>query len=223
MTPLLSRLLLLPLLLARGLDSAAPSEKSGWEAGQWVTYHLRAGPNRSHFLRIALVGTPKVGGGEQWLELELSTHPEFQSPLTQIRVAVAPGASLAQPTIELGKLIVSVGLSTEVELQPKEYLSSEKAERGSTASGWDHRESFGEVRTHAGVLYARQQVWSFRGKSRKKLWTSRQVPFWGVARWELPDLGRSLEVWKFGRGAIARSRELNPKLNGTPEQGAVPQ
>jgi len=194
------------LLCLATLTASGPS----WGVGRWMVYRLQAGPTRTHFLRLALVRptTPGVTPGLLWLEMEIGTHPELIAPLARLRAVVDVGAGRAShPQVEgLGQLLSSVGLDAVAEL-PVDW--------GGVRDYWRNTDSQSDgggalpvrgrrarIRTHAGELDAIPITWSLHSKATKRLWISDQLPLWGVARWEVQGLKRSMEIWSYGEGAV---------------------
>ncbi|HZH03683.1 MAG TPA: hypothetical protein VEY30_07865 [Myxococcaceae bacterium] len=175
--------------------------------GDWVTYRLVAGPGREHFLRLAVVG--RESGSEKstrvWLELETGTHPEMAAPIGRLR-ALIDGSG--QGAGALHRLVFSPGFDppSEVPVQSSSVSpaplppASVRVERGGTTM----------LPTRAGVVRAFPVSWSTSGEVIKRLWLSGQVPLWGLVRWELPTVGRSVELWAFGTGAASRVPEPAP-------------
>ncbi len=191
------------LLLLALAGSAIPVQDLRWAPGRWATYRLQVGSTRAHYLRIALVkGGQDSEGNQAWLELELGTHPELRSPLARMRTpyAVETGGP------RLRSILVAMGLDRPVEIEAelaREELEYQSNSHSSTPGELPLQGPKVRLRTHAGMVTARSITWQVKGKPVKRLWTSAELPLWGLARWEIPGLKRSIEIWSHGEGAVS--------------------
>lgn len=185
------------------IATAAIAEQSPlpWAPGRWAVYRLRGASRGDAFLRVALVRESESEPRPPlWLEVELGNSPELVSPLARMRFPFRGGGP-----VEGTPVWVAAGLEEPIEVMMGK--DNGKGRDGLESRNAAPRPSVGaaqRISTHAGAITATPVTWWANGAPVKRLWTSECLPFWKVARWELPSLGRSMEIWRFGEGAVSR-------------------
>jgi hypothetical protein len=207
-----------PLLdhLAKGLRTT--------QVGDWVTYKLDGGGARVHYWRLAVVGQEKdkLGRDALWLEMEMGTHPEMRSPLSQIRMLIAKGDGAAGFDANgITRLIVAMGFDRPQEYsnealdwsltkhtqprppaaRPKKAMSAPVVTLGQET----------RLMTPAGTVTAVPIEVLYRSTVVKRTWMSREIPILNLAKIEIPRIAHALEVHEYGVNAKPRMLLPDPK------------
>jgi len=206
-----------PLLdhLAKGLRTT--------KVGDWVTYKLDGGGARVHYWRLAVVGEEKdkLGRDALWLEMDMGTHPEMRSPLSQIRMLIARGDGVAFDANGITRLIVAMGfdrpqeysdealqwaLTNQSKPKPPQPQANKARFNPVVRSGQETR-----LMTPAGTVTAVPVEVLYRSTVVKRTWLSREIPILNLAKIEIPRIAHALEVHEYGVNAKPRMLLPDPK------------
>jgi hypothetical protein len=215
--------------MSRGMRAA--------KVGDWVTYRMDGGGARVHYWRLAVVGEEKdkLGRDAVWLEMDMGTHPEFRSPLGQMRMLVARDEAGEIQYDAITRLFMAGPFNRPQELtqealdhvvktqqQEREAREQRKAARAAATpvpanpSARPVIRSAKEARlmTHAGTVSAVPVEVVYRTTVVKRMWMSREIPLMHLAKIEIPGIGQTMEV--AGYGIDAKPRMVLP-LPETPK------
>ena len=212
--------------LAKGLPPAA--------VGQWVTYRLDGGLNRSGYWRLSVVGKQRDEQGRDavWVEMELSQTAKMVAPLFQMRMLVANRGGLQADGIS--RVIVAAGVEKPQELDARAvHVLNERPSAGPASpdseaehlSRADVHLRAGKARklmTLAGTLEAVPVEMLYRDTVVERFWMSRQVPVLQLAKIEMPAIDQSMEVRDYGldaRPMMHLPDPSAPKLSLDPTPG----
>ena len=202
--------------------------------GDWVTYEMDGGPNRSAYWRLAVVEEQRdaLDRDACWLELEMGTDGNMVAPLFRMRALVARDAGFNG--VGITRLIVAYGADSAHE------LAAEAVRQLMTQSG--HPPSLpartspstqgpvirkGEpnrILTAMGTIIATPVEVIDRKVVLKRIWVSEEVPVLHLAKLEIPSIGQSMEVHRYGHDAKAQlpipARD-QPQIRAEPLQRAA--
>lgn len=192
--------------LEDGIGTAKP--------GDWVTYEMVGGPGRSGYWRIAVVEEQRdaLGRDACWLELEMGTHGDMVAPLFRMRALVARDAGFNG--VGITRLIVAYGADSAHELAPDavSQLLTQSGPRSPLPVRASPRTQAPVVRegvpnrifTAMGTIVATPVEVIDRKVVIKRIWVSEQVPVLHLAKLEIPAIGQSMEVHRYGHDAKAQ-------------------
>ncbi len=202
--------------------------------GDWVTYEMEGGPSRSGYWRIAVVEEQRdaLGRDAYWLELEMGTHGDMVAPLFRMRALVARDAGFNG--VGITRLIVAYGADSAHELAPdavsqlmtkSRHQPSLPVSAGPRTQGPVVREGEpNRILTAMGTIIATPVEVIDRRVVIKRIWVSEQVPVLHLAKLEIPSIGQSMEVHRYGHDAKAQlpipARD-QPQIRAEPLQRAV--
>jgi hypothetical protein len=200
------------------------------KVGQWVTYQLNGGGDRTHFWHLSIVGGERDSKGRDavWLEIDIGTHPKMVSPLLQMRFLYAPSVGLNAEGVT--RAYLGYGVEKPVELDeaataqmflPVAASAPTEAAAPSPAGAPQLKVvtrvgALSRLVTAAGSVSATPVEVLLRQTVVKRMWLSAQVPILGLAKLELPALSHTMEVRDFG--VDARPQMVTPSP-GTPKVG----
>ncbi len=184
--------------------AAGPSDA---KPGDWISYRIDAGSGRVSFWRLSAVGAQKdaLGRDALWIEVELGHHRNLRAPLLQMKMLVARKGLAAE---RVSRLLVAIGTDPPQEISPDRLRTLWHSPPRATIhnSGAEIIRAGKETRlmTHAGTIAAIPIEIYLRGTLVERIWMSHRMPLLGLAKFEMPLIGDSMEVTGFGHDAAPR-------------------
>ncbi len=175
--------------------------------GDWISYRIDAVSGRVSFWRLSAVGAEKdaLGRDALWIEVELGHHPDLRAPLLQMKMLVARAGLAAE---RVSRLLVAIGADPPQEISPDRLRALWQPMPRWTIhnSGADIVRTGEETRlmTYAGTVAAIPIEIHVGGSVIERIWMSHRLPLFGLAKFEMPLIGHSMEVTGFGRDAAPR-------------------
>jgi hypothetical protein len=177
------------------------------KVGDWVTYRISGGPGREAFWRFAVVGADRDGEGREgrWVEIDIGTHPNMVSPLSQLRMLMSRDEE-GERSWQVRRVLMAHGPARPSEVDPSEVEGlMRKPEAGKRrASHPGARVVRGDpqrIMTQAGSVKAEPVDLFYRGTRVRRIWMSPEIPVMGLAKIEIPGSGYIMEARDYGIGA----------------------
>ncbi len=224
----------LALCLMLGATPAVPGELSAFhrvvgthlsrgavpaQVGHWATFRM-GGAGRTQYLRIAVVGEEKDARGRDafWVELDVGTHPSLKAPLLQTKLLMAKKLFWSPDGVT--RVYLAVGHERPKEVRVDQVFPPEPPQaRAEGPVATTSREGRAQkVMTAAGSLDAVPVELLVRNEVIQRVWVSREVPLFHIAKLELPPIDHAFEVHAYGTDARPQMRV--PLTDGSrPELG----
>ena len=179
------------------------------KVGDWVTYRISGGPGREAFWRFAIVAADRDGQGREgrWVEIDIGTHPNMVSPLSQLRMLMSRDAQ-GERSWKVRRVLMAHGTARPSEVDPAEV---EGLMRGRPETPGKSRVTHPGARavrgtpqrimTQAGSVNAEPVDLFYRGTRVRRIWMSPDIPVMGLAKIEIPGSGYIMEARDYGIGA----------------------
>jgi hypothetical protein len=175
---------------------------------------MDGGPSRSAYWRLAVVEEQRdaLDRDAYWLEIEMGTHGNMVAPLFRMRALVARNAGFNG--VGITRLFVAYGADSPHELAPdaqSQLLTKSGHQPSSPTSAGPSKQGpvvrKGEpnrILTAMGTIVATPVEVIDRNVVIKRIWVSEQVPVLHLAKLEIPSIGQSMEVHRYGHDAKAQ-------------------